>query len=323
MDQTVDLTNTVGIINRILPILFLIGLGAFIRRRQLLQASTIDDLRWVAVNLALPAVLFLSFLNIGLQTEFFIIFAVIFTLCVLLYLLGKFLGRQLFTGHEYYPHLMTGFEYGMLGVSLFGSAYGLENIGYIAVVDLGHEIFIWFVLLALLLMKRDGLSQPGQIMRGFLTSPVVIGILAGLLFNVLGMAEWLTTAPVTGAVLATFEFLSNMVVPVILIIIGYGIKFDREGVRATLPVIAVRLVILLPLAFLLSTVLVGQTLGLAKGFQLAVFTLLILPPPFIIPLYTRTDLDIGEQRYINNTLTLYTVISIVIFSIMFVLNPVL
>ena len=45
--------------------------------------------------------------------------------------------------------LITGFEYGMLAISLFGAAYGLDKIGYIAIVDLGHEIFIWFVFLPL------------------------------------------------------------------------------------------------------------------------------------------------------------------------------
>ena len=76
------------------------------------------------------------------------------------------LRRRLNVPHPYFPFLMTGFEYGMLGVSLFGSAYGLENIGYIAVADLGHELFIWFVFLALLLMTREGTparrSLPGR-----------------------------------------------------------------------------------------------------------------------------------------------------------------
>ena len=52
-----------------------------------------------------------------------------------------------------------------MGVSLFRSAYGLEKLGYIAVVDLGHEIFIWVIFLAALMVKRDSLETPGQLLE--------------------------------------------------------------------------------------------------------------------------------------------------------------
>ena len=126
--------QTILIINRVLPILFLISLGHWIRRKNFIAESTIDDLRKLVVNLALPAVLFISFLAIELRSSYFIIFGFTFTLCILLFFLGQVLQRQLRIRHSYFPYLITGFEYGMLGISLFGSAYGLERIGYIAVV---------------------------------------------------------------------------------------------------------------------------------------------------------------------------------------------
>jgi predicted permease len=310
MDQTTD------IINRVLPILFLIGLGSWIRQRHFLADSTIDDLRKIIVNLALPSVLFISFLNMELKAKYIVIFVTLFVLCIILYLWGRFLKRRLNIQQTYYPFLMTGFEYGMLGVSLFGSAYGLEHIGYIAIIDLGHELFIWFVFLALLLVERDGLQDPGQLLGAFFRSPVIIGILSGLLFNVLGAQDFLTDRPVTGAIMATLGFLSNLTIPLILIIVGYGIKLDLHGIRETLPVIAVRLVILIPLALLLNIVLIRGLLDLEKPFEIALFTLLILPPPFILPLYAR-----GEKSYINNVLTLYTVVSITIFTVFFIVNP--
>lgn len=314
---------TTEIINRVLPILFLIGLGYWIRRSHFLAESTVDDLRKIAVNIALPAVLFTSFLTIELKATYLVTFAVIFILCILLYGLGLLLKPRLGGGREYFPFLMTGFEYGMLGVSLFGSAYGLEQIGYIAIIDLGHEIFIWFVFLALLLVRRDGLTRSGELMGAFLRSPVVVAILAGLAFNLLGAEQFLINGPITGGIMATLGFLSNLVVPLILIIIGYGIRLDAGAIRETLPVIGVRLAILLPLAYLLNEYLIRGLLGLERGFQVALFTLLILPPPFIIPLYARADLAQDEKRLINNTLMVYTVVTIVIFSVYFVLNPTL
>ena len=312
--------QTTLIINRVLPIFLLIGLGAWTRRSQFLTERAIDDLRKIVVNLALPSVLFISFLNIEMQTNYLVIFVLVAALCVALYLLGLALRRRLNVPHPYFPFLMTGFEYGMLGVSLFGSAYGLENIGYIAVADLGHELFIWFVFLALLLSTRERLSSPTQLVGSFFRSPVILGILAGIALNLLGAADFLAEQPVTGGILATIDFLSALTIPLILIIVGYGIKLDREGVREAALVIVVRLVILIPLALLFNAVIVRGLLDLERPFEIALFTLFILPPPFIIPLYMRQDLP-DEKRYVNNVLTLYTVVSLAIFSIYFVLNP--
>lgn len=312
--------QTTLIINRVLPIIFLIGLGYTIRRRQFLTDSAIEDLRKITVNLALPSVLFLSFLQTELQPAYLLIFVVIFLLCLAMFGLGHLLRRLLRVQHPYFPFLMTGFEYGMLGISLFGSAYGLENIGYIAIMDLGHELFIWFVFLAFLLMRRDGLQGSGQIVSAFFKSPVVIGILAGIILNLLGAQTFLYQSPVTGAVMASLEFLSNLTIPLVLMIVGYGIRFDRSGIRDAALVIGIRLALLIPLALLLNAVLIRGLLNLPAPFEAALFTLLILPPPFIIPLYMPPGIA-EERRYINNVLTLYTLVSVLVFAVYFLLNP--
>lgn len=313
--------QTIRILNQVLPILFLISLGYWINRRNFLTENTVNELRKIVVNLALPAVIFVSFLNVELKSSYFVIFAATFLLCVLLFLLGQLIKKQFNIRYSYFPYLTTGFEYGMLGISLFGAAYGLEKIGYIAVTDLGHEIFIWFVFLPMLLVKRDGGQNPKEIFKSFLSAPVVIAILSSLLFNVLNGQEWLYQLPITGALMTTFEFLGSLTVPLILMIVGYGIKINRAGIKDALLVVVIRLGVLIPLALLLNIHLMRNLLHLDKLFEAALFTLLILPPPFIIPLYARSNLSGEEKQYINNVLTIHTIISVTVFIIYFVMNP--
>ncbi len=312
--------DTTLILNRVLPILLLIALGHWTRRSGFLTESTVENLRKLVVTLALPSVLFISFLEMKLQTKYLLVFALIFALNVTLFALGRALKARLRVEYLYFPFLMTGFEYGMLGVSLFGSAYGLDKIGYIAVIDLGHELFIWFVFLAFLLMLRDGHQDPRQLLRAFLTSPVIIGILAGIALNVIGAREFVNERPVVGGVMATLRFLGNLTIPLILIIVGYGIRLDRTGIREAAPVIGIRLAILVPLALLLNRLVLRGLLDLEAPFEAGLFTLLVLPPPFIIPLYMKAGLP-DERRYVNNALTLYTVASITLFTVYFVLHP--
>jgi hypothetical protein len=189
------------------------------------------------------------------------------------------------------------------------------------VTDLGHEIFIWFVFLPLLLIKRDGMQNPKEIVKSFLSAPVVIAILASILFNVLGGQEMLYQLPITGALMTTLEFLGSLTVPLILIIVGYGIKINRTGLKDALFVVLIRLVILIPLALLLNIHLIRNLLQLEKLFEAGLFTLLIAPPPFIVPLYAPSSLSSEEKQYINNVLTIHTIISVAVFIIYFVLNP--
>lgn len=120
--------------------------------------------------------------------------------------------------------------------------------------------------------------------------------------------------------MATFQFLGNLTIPVILMIVGYGIKVDRHGIKDALIVVVLRLALLIPLAWILNTFLVRGLLHLEPPFEAALFTLLILPPPFIIPLYMRPGMD-EEKKYVNNVLTLYTVVTIVIYTIYFIMHP--
>jgi hypothetical protein len=168
-------------------------------------------------------------------------------------------------------------------------------------------------------MRRDGLRGPGQLAGAFFRSPVILAILAGLAGNVLGVRDFLYTGPVTGALMETLGFLSALTVPLILIIVGYGIQLDRAGIRAALPVIGVRLAVLIPVGAVLILGVVRGLLGLGRPFEAALFTLLILPPPFIIPLY-MPDGGEDERRYVNNVLTLYTVVSVALFSAYLISN---
>jgi hypothetical protein len=315
--------QTIQILNQILPIVFLIFLGIWIRYKNFLTNSTIDALRKIVVNFSLPAVLLLSFLSIELRWTYFIIFSLVFVLCILLFFLGKWISKLVSPPSSYFPFLTTGFEYGMLGVSLFGAAYGLDRVGYIAIIDLGHEIFIWFVFLPLLLIKREGAQKPKEIFKAFLSAPVVIAILSSIFLNLIGGSQWLYDLPVTGALMATLDFLGKLSVPLILMIIGYSIHIDRQGLREALLLVGIRLGILIPLAVLLNKYLLNNLLGLEPFFQIALFTLLILPPPFIVPLYARGNIAIEEKRYINNVLTIHTIISVVIFLGYFLFNPVM
>jgi predicted permease len=314
--------SVANIIARILPIILIIALGNLIRARSFLSADTVDELRGLVVNFALPPVLFAAFLDMHLETAFVGLFVTMASICVALLGLGYLLHRILHNRHEYLPFLITGFEFGMVGITLFGSAYGLANIGYIAIVDLGHELFIWFVLATLLAARRDGVSSLARTLRGFATSPLIIAILAALTLNLLGVRDWFHETAAGAVVLETFHYLGNLLIPLILILIGYGMGLSWQGIREAAGVVFGRLALLIPLALLVNLLVVRRLLGLGPAFEKAVFTFFILPPPYIIMLFIRRE-KAEERVYVNNVLSVYTAVALVIFIVYFALNPTL
>lgn len=308
------------IVNQVLPILILLGVGVWIRRARFISPATVDDVRKLIVNLALPSVLFIAFLDVELKRSDSLIVVATFAICVVLLLVGRALRPRFGGNHEYFPMLMTGFEAGMLGIGLFGTTYGLDNIGAFALVDLGHELFIWFVFLAVLLAMRDGRQEPGRLFRAFVASPVVIAIIAGLVGNFTGIGADLRQWVVTGGAINAIELLAGLTGPLILLVVGHGIHLDTGHIREAVVPIAARFAVALVLAIVLPPLLIGELLEGGPLQQAALFTLLILPPPFIIPLYMREG-DEAERRYVNNVLSLYTLLSIAAFIIYVTVNP--
>lgn len=303
-----DLTSA---LTSVLPILLLIGLGMLLRRTPLLDDTLVDGLKRLIIAVALPAVLFKAFLAMRFQLQYLAIFFLVPAVCLALLGLG-YLARRITRRSDYLPFLFTGFELGMIGFALFAAVYGLDELPVLGVFALGHELFIWFVFATLLRVQASGSFSLPATLRTFATSPVIIAIALGLALNVLGLAEPMTANPLTASLLRTLDHLGGLIVPLILIIVGFGSRLTLAGVREALPMVAARFAAVLVLALTLNAVVIRGMLGLPPIFEAALFTLLILPPPFIVPLYIPGDRR-ADLAYTNNVLSLYTVVSVAAF----------
>lgn len=310
------------ILTQALPILLLIAIGVALRVFSVISAKTIEDLKTLVVTLVLPSVLFSVFLDLKFEPAHASVFVLVAAICLVLLALGRFLGKRLAPNRPYFPFMLTGFEYGMLGVSLFSAAYGFGSMGYIAIVDLSHEFFIWFIYVPLLMILRDGVSKPSTILKLFFTSPVIIGLVGGLILNALGLSAFIKTAPVLSSIYEVMRLLIAMAVPIILIIVGYGISIRREGIGEVLFVVALRYGIIVPSALLINYFVIGGLLGLAQPFQVAFFSLMILPPSYIIPVFMQTASD-SDKAYVTNVLAVSAVVTLTIFSVYLAFNPVI
>jgi predicted permease len=306
--------------SKVLPIFLLILLGVTLRRLRFVRSETIQDFKKLIVNVTLPAALFLAFSQVTIEAQYLLIVAVMFTACWLVLLLGRRLGPLVRVDSPFMPSLLTGFEAGMMGYAIFSAVYGQENIFKFGIIDLGQVLFVFFVLVPGLERLSTGAKPFRDTLLSFVRTPVILAILGGLLFKQVGLAALFASSPLTTGILDAVGLVGGMTTPLVAIVIGYELQLLPGQLGRPVRTIVTRLLIWVPAGLLFAYGVVGRLLGLDPLFQAAVLTMVLLPPPFVIPLFMR---NAGEQEvnYVVNSLTLATLVTLVAYSLVPILFP--
>jgi predicted permease len=293
-----------------LPIIFLVLAGILIRATHLIQPEAVADIKKLVVNVTLPLLLLKAFATMTFELRYLLIVSIIFLACTLVMFLTARLRVVPGLTSRYASYLMAGFEAGMLGYALFSSIYGAENISRFAVIDLGQVLFVFFVLITRLKFQQERRLNASETLLTFLKSPVIIAILAGILMNLSGAYLALAGWPITDSLLKTAEILAGLTTPLVALVIGYELRFQRSGLLQPFLTVFIRLVVWVALALALNHLVIRQLLGLDRLFEAAVLLMALLPAPFVIPLYLQES-DLSERDYILNTLSLGTITALV------------
>jgi len=304
-----------GILETVGPILILLGAGIFIRKKEILSSQQIEGLKTLVVKFALPAALFLTFLKMELKVSLIAFPVFIFLLCLLTYAYGHLRSRRNRGLNPAFPYLMSSFEFGMLGLILFAAAFGRENLGKLAIAGLGQEFFVWFVMIPHVSGIAGNRQSRILILKSFVTNPALMAIFAGLALNLAGFTRWGADLALSRMLASTLDTLSALIVPSVLIFIGYGMVINRTYIREAAGLILQRLAVMALPVGLFIILGINRILNLDSYYSLGILTLFILPPPFVIPLFLNRERQALLPR-INGILVLYTVFTIVAFCVL-------
>ena len=275
----------IAVIAKVLPILLLIAVGHLLKRMKLVQPSTIAELKKLVINLFLPALLFMAFTTVTLTKDYFMIFITVFMAMSLMFGVGFAVKKLVRSNNRVLPAFYTSFETGMVGYSLYVATYGQENMYKLAIVDLGGFVFMFFVLMSFLQRGAGERFRISTTIRGIVKAPIVIAVAIGLLLSSIGALNWMAKHALTQAPLTLIQLLGGLTVPIICLVIGYELHIELGSIAPPLALAVSRLALWLGLAWLVSTFVIDQWLQLDKGFQLAEYTMFLLPPSFGVPIF--------------------------------------
>ncbi len=302
----------------LLPLIAIMLLGFVSKLLKIIKEEDVHGFKNIIVKLILPGVLFSSFSHTDLSLTTWMLALFMFILCLLLYFYGDLIRRLLpkLTPYEKSGYFMTGFEFGMMGVGLLAVIWDESILPLVMPLALGHELFIWFFYAPNLNRKDGEKTDYLKIIKEFMTTPTVIGITLGILVNAIGFTSSFESSAIGQIIYKTISILTPAVGPMILLYIGFNLDFRSLKFMETLTYSLSRWIgvgIAIALGYAVFPFISKELIPL---FYSGFLGFLMLPPPFIIPLFVKKQ---ESKAFYTQLLLVNTLLSFVGYAVVLLL----
>ena len=302
--------KVISVIQTALPVFLALGLGMLCRSRNFLTRDGVDALKKVVINLTLPFVLLNAFATAEYSAAALILPALMFLICCLALGLGFLAVRVFRIKGKLIPFLASGFEAGMLGYALFVLLFPEESVSQFALPDIGQTLFVFTLYKVLLSGKRDVKA----IAKDMATTPILWAVLAGVLIGATGLYGVMQKYQISGILDASTNFLSAPTGMIILLTVGYDLVIRDIPWKKTGGLIAMRLAVMV--VCLGVMILLNRTILNGMLFEGAAVLMVLLPPPYVIPVFADEP---SERVQIASALSALTLVTMILFAVCTVL----
>ena len=292
----------ITIIQTALPVFLALGFGMHARKKGTLSRESIDAMKHVVINITLPFVLLNAFASAEYTSATLILPAMVFVLCCVALGLGFLIIKLFRFNGKLSAFLASGFEAGMLGYALFALLFPQESASKFAVLDLGQTLFVFTLFKILLSGKTDFKA----ILKDMVTSPILWAVFAGVILGATGLYQVQELGSILDSVCS---FLSAPTGMIILLTVGYDLVIKEIRWKQTAGLIAMRLAVMAVIAAIM--LLLNRMVLNGMIFEGAAILMVMLPPPYVIPVFADEP---TERVQISSALSALTLVTIVLFA---------
>ena len=194
----------------------------------------------------------------------------------------------------------------MLGYALFVLLFPDVSVSKFALPDIGQTLFV-FTLYKILLSGKKDFKAIG---RDMVTTPILWAVFAGVLIGATGLYGKMQQWGISGVLDSATSFLSAPTGMITLLTVGYDLVIKEIPWRKTAGLIAMRLGVMV-ICYALMVVL-NRTVLNGMLFEGAALLMVILPPPYIIPVFADEP---NERVQISSSLSALTLVTMVLFAV--------
>ncbi|MDD4774838.1 MAG: AEC family transporter [Eubacteriales bacterium] len=292
-------------VNTVLPVFIIVALGWILLRMKLITPDFTATAEKLVFKVALPAMLFCEVSSADLAADFdgrFIVFCclgILITFVLLCIFVPLFIKRNDRRGAFIQGVYRSNFA--ILGIPLAESMFGSEGTAQISMImPFSIIMFNMFAVLILSIYapKEVKLTLPQfarRVVGNIIKNPLIISVVAGIPFMLLS-----TEFPLI--ITKSLNCISDMVMPLSLICIGAGFKFEslRGRTAAALTAALLRLLVV-PVIAVGIAVAVGF-----RGAQLGIILILFGAPTavssYVMAKNMKSDHELAAQIILLTTL---------------------
>ena len=221
-------------LNATLPVFLLMVAGGVLGRLGFLPAAFCKAADRLTFTVTLPVMLFLDMAGLNIRRDFepkFVLFCAGATLAGILatWALARALMRDKAVVGEFVQAAYRS-SAAILGVAFIQNIYGSSGMAPLMILGSVPLFNIFAVLILMIESPQHQTPRPARVLRGVLTNPILLGIVAGTVFSLL---------PVQMPAIAekTLTSLSSLTTPLALLSIGAGFK-GASAIRRAGPTLA-------------------------------------------------------------------------------------
>lgn len=300
--------RSIMVLIKISPVILMVLIGFFCRKTEMITTEGMEGLKTLATSLMLPVLLFHTLATTEYTSATIAVMGIMLLALSAAFIIGMLIKRAVPSAGIFFPFLVTSFEGGMLGYPLYAVLCGEARLSNIATLDIANTIFVFTVFLAFLTASVNGKVQPSEMISNVLHSPVFWGVFLGIAVGVTGVAGSFLNTMAGALYTSAKDMITSALSAVILVVVGYGLSFDRAVLKKCGKAVAGRMVI--QGAILAVIMILLKDMFATAEMKTALILYLFLPPTFVIPAYAKTEED---GIYLSTTISLYSVFTIAIF----------
>ena len=250
------------LIRSVLPVILLIIFGFWLQKRHYFSEETVQGVTKLVSDYLIPCTIFTTFIGLDLRPEHFGLAACTFLIQLLLLGLGFLTARLFHFKRRFAPLYPCAFAFGFMAIPLFSTVFGLENMGYLTSMGVGHELFIGLVFMPVARIYLKGeTAGPRQIGKNLL-SPLFVMIFLALALQLLGIRDAVSATDLGGGVIDTISKLGGISSTLILITVGYRIHMDNpDKIRESLRLVAWRYLLIFSVSYGVKFFLMDPMVG--------------------------------------------------------------
>ena len=294
------------------PVFFMLALGLISRIKGWITPEQKAGANTIIFNVLFPIMIFNLMLTASIETEHIFIVGYVFIAFVVAILIGKLVVP--YTGQKYghfSNFLLTTVEGGNVALPLYLSIVGTSS--NTVIFDIAGTIICFIVLPIYIAKATTSSTSQKELFKNIFRNSFVIAVILGLGLNILGGYQFLQTTPIFDLYTGTIAQATAPIIGLILFILGYDLKVDKETIVPILKLMSVRIVyyILVIIGFFV----LFPDLMADKVFMIAVVLYFMCPTgfglaPVISPLYKSEE----DAQYTSAFISLYMIVTLIVYT---------